>query len=301
MMGKRLYWYIFLGFIAIYIAMVFGVPPSPDILERYNIGAGAARLLNLTVVAPLVAIWVTAFFGASRMKDYAVAVRTGEEGSSFNALATGLMFSVMSFPLNSAVSSGLSYLAQRNPDLLPVTTITRNYLALALSLIAFFFIGKGATSLAKLVRKRTITVNRDIWTAAAIVVSCVFTWLIISQHTGGSTDAYFLPDWLIILTIAIPYLYIWYRGALAAYCIYYYHQNVKGAIYKRALVYCAAGIATVISTSVFIQFILVFAERLNRLQLTPVLLIIYFLILLYAMGYGLIAKGAKKLKTLEEI
>jgi hypothetical protein len=301
MMIKRLYWYIFLGFIAAYIALVFGVAPSPEVLERYHISSTAARLLNLTVVVPLVVIWITAFFGASKMKEYATAVQDSKEGPSFNALAAGLMISVMSFPLNSAISSALSHLARHNPHLLATTTIIRNYLALGLALIAFYFIGKGAMSLAKMVRKRTPGFHSEVWAVVVIAISCIFTWLIISQHPSGNAQAYFLPNWLVVTTIAIPYLYIWYRGALAAYSIYYYHQKVKGSLYKRALIYCAAGIATVIATSVLIQFILVFAERINRLDLTPILLIIYFLILLYAVGYGLIAKGAKKLKTLEEI
>lgn len=300
-MGKRRYWYFFLGSIVAYVAIAFSTPPDPEVLERYDISAGAARLVNLTVIGPLVAIWFAAFYGFTKLKEYAYAVRNSKEGPSFNTLSNGLMISVLSFPLNSAISAALGYLAQRNPDLLPATTIIRNYLALAFSLAAFYLIGKGAVGLAKLVRKRSIAFNSDLWTLAYIVISCVFTWLIISHHTDGPNSTYFIPDWLTVLTIAIPYLYAWYCGSLATYCIYYYHKNVKGTLYKSALVYFSVGIGAVISTSVFIQVVIIFSERLNRLNLTPVLLILYFLVLLYAIGYGFIAQGAKRLKTLEEV
>jgi hypothetical protein len=236
-----------------------------------------------------------------KMKDYAYAVRDSKEGASFGVLTAGLIISVMGFPFSAAASSALSYLAQRNPQLLPATTVIRNYLTLLLAVAAFYFIGKGAQGLALQVKKRSASFDNSRWTTAFIMVSCVFSWLIISHYGDSADSIYYMPDWLTIATIAIPYLYIWYKGSLAAYCIYYYQKRVKGTIYKQALVYFSAGIAAVIGASVFIQFITIFTERLNRLKLTPVLLIVYLLVLIYAAGYGLIAKGAKKLKTLEDI
>jgi hypothetical protein len=278
-------------------------PTDPAVLHKYSITAGSARLLNLTVVVPIIAIWVTAFYGYTALKRYATSVSRSTEGAPFNIIANGLLVLVMSLPLVASASAILTYIALRDPRLVPATTIIRNYLNVASAVLAFFLIGKGAEALAKLVKRKTTSLDNQNWTVGFIIVSSLFSWLVMSRHpaASGHESIYYLPDWLVIITIVIPYLYVWYRGTMAAYCIYFYQKNVKGQLYKRALSFCSAGIAMVIATSVFIQLLTVFTARLNRLNLTPILLIIYVLICTYAIGYALIAKGAKKLKTFEEV
>ncbi|MET0779294.1 MAG: hypothetical protein ABWY71_00510 [Candidatus Saccharimonadales bacterium] len=302
-MNKRIYFYTFASLLILYAAVVLLSPTDPAVLHKYDITAGAARLLNLTVVIPIIAIWITAFYGHATLKRYAASVSRSAEGASFNMLANGLLVLVMSLPLVASASAILNYIAQRNPGFLSEATIIRNYLNVVSAVLAFYLIGKGAEALAKLVKRKTLSLDNQKWTIGFIIVSGLFSWLVMSHHpaASGHESIYYLPDWLVILTVVIPYLYVWYRGTMAAYCIYFYQKNVKGQLYKRALSFCSAGIAMVIVTSVFIQLLTVFTARLNRLNLTPVLLIIYVLICTYAIGYALIAKGAKKLKTFEEV
>lgn len=300
MIGKKGYWTAFLGCVAVYIAMTLGTP-NPEAAQRYNLTATGILLVNLTIVVPITAIWVVAFYGALKMKEYAAAIRGSTEGEPFNLVANGLIISVLGFPLTAIIAAVLKRVAAATPNLLPTTIILQNYVTLAVALIAFYYIGRGAQRLALPIKKRSVTFDNSRWTMAFIIVSSIFSWLVISHYGGNTNSLYHMPDWLVIGTLAIPYLWVWYQGAMAAYCIYYYQKNVKGMLYRRALVYCSAGIGTVIGASVFIQFVTVFNERLSRLNLTPLLGIVYLLILIYAVGYGLIAKGAKKLKTLENI
>jgi uncharacterized membrane protein len=80
-----------------------------------------------------------------------------------------------------------------------------------------------------------------------------------------------------------------------------YAKKIKGLLYKRALNRLAAGIATVIGSSIFIQFInIVFAYK-NNGSLGSLLVLIYLLLAVEAIGYILIASGAKNLKRIEEI
>ena len=302
-MGRKYYWYIFIILIVAYVAAVFLVPTDPHTLQKYHVSESQAKLINASVVIPIIAIWCTAFYGFSRIKSYAVAVRHTPEGGPFNALAAGLMISVMGLPLTSVVSTILNRLAVLHPDLLPTVTIMRNYLGVILALLAFYLIGNGAEALTHLVKNKRTSLGHQAWVIAFVVCGCVFSWLIMAHRAGGNgqQSAYYLPDWLILTTIAIPYTYVWYRGAVAAYSIYFYQKNINGTLYKRALGSFSAGIAVVIGASIFIQVLTTFSERLNRLHLTPVLGIIYLLLVMWAIGYGLIAKGAKKLKTLEDV
>jgi hypothetical protein len=302
-MNKRIYLSIFASLLVLYAAVVLFSPADPAVLHKYHLTVDAARWLNLTVVIPIITIWIAAFYGYTALKRYAASVSRSTEGVPFNELANGLLILVMSLPLVASASAILAYIAQRDPGFMPAGTIIRNYLNVASAVMAFYFIGKGAEALGKLVKRKTTSVDNRTWTISFIVVSSLFSWLVMSHRPAGSgsESIYYLPDWLVILTIVIPYLYVWYRGTIAAYCIYFYQKNVKGQLYRRALSFCSAGIAMVIATSVFIQLLTVFTAQLNRLNLTPILLIIYVLICAYAIGYTLIAKGAKKLKTFEEV
>ncbi|HJQ08752.1 MAG TPA: hypothetical protein VJ836_04710 [Candidatus Saccharimonadales bacterium] len=303
-MGKKHYLYVFLGLIALYAVLVFTLPSDPRILEKYHLTQGGVRLLILSIVIPIIAIWLSAFYGFAKIKEYAQSVKDTSEGKPFESIANGLMVLVFSLPLLAAASTALTYFAYRDAAFLPTSTIFRNYLTILSALAAFYLIGKGAEALATPVKNNVKKFDHQTWTTGFIIFSSLFTWMVISHQPDWGdhrSGAYYLPDWLVVLTIVIPYLYIWYRGLLAAYCIYYYQKKVRGTLYKRALSYFSAGIAAVIGLLIATQLLAVFSERLNRLDLTPLLLIIYVLVGFYALGYGLIAKGVKKLKSLEDV
>jgi hypothetical protein len=90
-------------------------------------------------------------------------------------------------------------------------------------------------------------------------------------------------------------------GFLAAYRLYTYQRRVKGAIYRSSLIYVAVGIAAVVMSSIAVRFLATISNQLNRLKLTPVLFIIYGLLVLIAIGFLSIAWGAKKLRRIEEV
>jgi hypothetical protein len=299
-MNKKASLYIFISLVALYIAVAFTTPTDPQVLERYHLTQTGVRLLNLTVVGPLAAIWSAAFYGYAKIRNYAASLTGSAEENAFRLLSNGMFVSVMSLPVAAIIGAILSFVALRHSDLLPETTIARNYLNLGFALVTFYLIGGGAELLVHRVQKRHNTMERQAWTIAFIVIASLFTWLVTSHHPSGHDRTYYLPDWLTVLTIVVPYLYVWYRGFRAAACIYFYQRKVKGLLYKQALSFVSIGVAAVIATSVLIQFLTVFGERLQRLRLTPILMLVYLLVALYAVGYGLIAKGAKRLKTIED-
>jgi hypothetical protein len=129
----------------------------------------------------------------------------------------------------------------------------------------------------------------------------MYAWLITTRQQGGvASDPYHMPDWLIILTLVIPYTFIWCIGIQASVWLYKYRTSVKGFIYRRALVNLSQGVGVIIVVSVLLRFLTTLTEQLNRLNVTPLLMVLYLLILLYAIGFGLVARGAKKLKQIEE-
>lgn len=300
----RLLAYVFVALTLSYASMAMFLPPDPDTLTRYDLTLAQVRLLNLTVVLPLIAIWLMALYGYVRFKSYALLVKDSPEGGPLSRLADGLGILAFSLPITAVLGSVFNYLAVQNPDLLSLSVFVRNYSRLFFSVGAFLVIAWGAGSLLRTLKperpKNPYTSNYSV--LAIILLSSLFTWLIIARPLPADVAAgtYHSPNWVIILTLAVPYLFAWYLGAAACYRLYTYKNRVNGTLYKQVFGNLAVGIGIVVATSVIIQFILTISARLSRLDVTPVLLIVYLLLVLYAVGFGLVARSAKKFKKIEE-
>ncbi|HUP26411.1 MAG TPA: hypothetical protein VM124_02055 [Candidatus Limnocylindrales bacterium] len=300
-MRKKLYIGIFLSLTALYIILTAVLPTDPAVLQRYQLNQGSAHMLGLTIAIPIVLIWLFALYGFTKFYDYAHIIKESPEGPGFQRLVYGLMTLVLSLPIVASVSSIFTYVGYRNPDLVPKLTITKNYLGLFFAVAAFLLIADGAEKLVRTLRSKTLhlTIPR-FGLGACIVLSCFYAWLVTTRSTD-SGDTYYLPNLLIITTLAIPYLFIWCRGALAAYHLYLYKDRVRGKIYREALGSLALGIGAVILLSISLQLLVTTSAKLTKLNLSPLLSFIYVLVAMTAVGYGLIARGAKKLKQIEEV
>ena len=279
-------------------------PTDTATLTRYHLTQQRTHMLNLTVVLPLLTIWQAAFYGFSVFRSYAHFVTDTKEGPAFKQLAMGLGLLAFSLPVNSASSSLLNLLVIYHPSFSGPGTIAKNYIILLLPMLAFLTLNKGAEKLVMLSKRgKKPLLKPELWSLGAIIVSCLYTWLIISRPDASihAANVYNLPNWLIISTLVVPYLYTWFRGVQAAYFITVYQHNVRGSLYRRSLAFLSSGVLVVIVLNVLIQLITTLSSRLYRLHLTPLLIIVYVLIALYAVGFGLIASGAKKLKRIEEV
>lgn len=300
-MKSKIFLYVFFALVATYICLALGLPSDPAVLHRFHLSQGQVHLLSLTIIIPIILVWAYAFYGFWRFKIYAHMVRRSKEGKPFNSLADGLMILIIGLIASGIVSSLLNYMAVHNPQLLPTATIIKNYVAVALPLIGFLYIAKGADGLLKTLRSRMTLPLPPFGPLALIVTACLFSGLIVARNSQAAQHLYYLPNWLLVLTLAIPYVFMWYKGALAAYRLYKYKTEVKGIIYQRAVSDLYLGIAFIIGISIMLQVLTTFAERLNRLHLTPLLAFLYLLVFLFVVGYGLVARSAKKFKRIEEV
>jgi len=287
--------------LASYIALTFIRPIDPKVLAKYNLSPNGLRLLNLTVVLPITAIYLSALYGFLRFYDYTIKIRGAKEEQYFDSLSRGLMVLAFSLPITSIIGATSSYIKFKYPDSLALTVTVQNYISLILSGTAIYFISRGAQGLFSTLRNKNHRLHPAIALAGPIALASVYTWLITSHGPGHTTDrGYYLPEWLEVFTLAIPYTFIWCAGFGSIILLWKYKNGVKGIIYRRAFDNLSKGLGVIILMSILIQFITTLSERLSRLDLTPLLLIVYLLILLYAVGYGLVARGANRLKGIEE-
>lgn len=302
-MKTRLYIGLFAILTVVYIGLSFLIPPDKAALKQYHLSVGGARALTASFVIPITIIWLAGLYGSLKMKGYAQLVRKSKEGPAFYYLALGIIVLVITQPLNAVLGSLLAFTARHHTTWAPSLTIIYNYLSLIFMATGLVIIALGAEKLVNLVRIKYSFWYRQIWMLAFIALSSIYSYFIIAQpiHTSLSRRSYFMPNWLILLTIAIPYLFFWYRGFFAASAIFSYQKKVKGSVYKGSLSYLAAGIALVVVSSIAIRFISTASTQISRLSLTPVLFIIYGFLVLLGAGFLLITYGAKKLWMIEEV
>lgn len=302
---KKAYTWVFLALLATYIVLAFILPTNPETLSKYGLTELSARLLNLTVVVPIALIYLSALYGFIHVDNYANKILYSKEGPHFKKLAAGLAILAFSLPVSSIIGSLRSYARHSLPDLAPSVTILRNYVILAFVCVAMLFIAKGAQGLYHTLGRRTTNGNGQqlslYGVLGPVLLASVYTWLVIAQGNRIPGDEpYYLPEWVLVTTFVIPYVFVWCVGIWAAIHLRKYQDAVKGVVYKRAINHIAFGIAVIILVSILVQSLGSLSVVLSRLDLTPVLALVYFLIALYVVGYGLVARGAKQLKQIEE-
>lgn len=112
---------------------------------------------------------------------------------------------------------------------------------------------------------------------------------------------YFLEDWLIVLTIVIPYLITWTVGGLAILNIRSFAMDVPGKIYRRSFNNITYGLLTIILLGIGLQLLTQAATVFADSSLKVILLLVYLIILIMAAGYLYLARGARQLTDIEEI
>jgi len=298
----RIYVAIFVILTIAYLVETILPKPDKAILTHYHLSHASYYWLIDPLAIILVLIWLVSLYGSLRVKAYARVIDGSKDGKGMNLIGNGLLTQTISLPIISNLSYILNHAAKNHPGLQPTATIIINYISLGLMAAAFILVFAGGQKLFKLVPSRTRQLPRIVWQGVFILASSLYTYLVIIQPIHHPLDrrAYFLPDWLLVLTIAAPYIFFWYLGVNGAYNMYLFSRNIKGSIYKDALSFLASGVALVVLASVITRIITSLSSRITSLKITPILLIVYGLLAVIAAGYILIAIGAKKLRKIEE-
>lgn len=298
---------VFISLLALYLILTFVIPPNPETLGRYGITAIQARLLRLAIAVPFALIWCTAFYSYVRLKEYAYLIDNSRDGKAFIRIANGLGILAVGQALQSVFSSLLNYRAHVSPEFLPTAVILRHYAAIIISLVAFWIVYSGARALKNGIKgglsaRKLLFVQFGLLLLVITYAYVVFANPARNQALSSSSPAiYYLPDWLIILSIILPYAYVWYMGLLSALSINTYRDHVNGIIYKRSFKQLAYGIGIVISGSILLQYLTAVGNLLTDWGLAQLLSIVYLLLITIATGYILIASGARKLQKIEEV
>jgi hypothetical protein len=297
------YLVLFTVFTLGYILLALLLSPNKMALHHYHLSMSGYHWLIITVIAILALTSAAALYGSLGVKKYASIIKGSPDGQALNVISDGFLLLSIALPFSFFLSIVIGITVRHHTAWRPALTIINNFINLGLMAAAFFFIAMGSKRLFKLTRRPAKRLAQDFWVFLFIAVSSIYCYFLViepSQDAMGRRT-YFLPSFVLLIAIAIPYLYVWYKGFDAAYNLYMYQAGIKGRLYKHALNYLATGIAVVIISSIASRLITTVSSHLSELSLTPTLVIIYALLVLNGIGYILIAVGARRLRRIEEV
>jgi hypothetical protein len=293
---------LFVGYllaVIIYSGFVLLPEPAPATLLQYHVSVTGLRLIYITIIVLLAGIWFAGLYGYQKLQTYARLIQGENDGKQVARLTRGVLILALWLPVTSVVGAILNYFAMRHLGFLPAATIINHYVGLLFPLFGLVFIGLGARGLNELVKQRPGYLTMNI--LAVVLIYIGLTYLRLVATTPARASVYHMSLWWVTITLVAPYVYMWYVGLLATYEIYRYRQVAPGTVYRKSWLFLSVGIGWLLLLSIGTQYLTTLTARLNRLSIYGVLAIVYALLLLLAVGFVLIAAGARKLQKIEEV
>lgn len=290
---------------AVYLIILAVIPPNHSSLLRYHLTNSNFHVLIFVFSLPLMMIWFPAFFAYAKLRLYALSIEKTAEGADYLRLSYGVQWLAWALPVTAIATQLFNGISNANAGFHPAAVIITNYISVALPLIGFTLIGSATRGLLGHVKLRlSLNDTRLIGVVLAIagVLFCYFTLRKFNLNSLSSTDnPYFLPIWLMLLTVAIPYLYAWFVGIVATYEMFRFSRHVRGLLYRQALSMLAGGLISVVISSIALQYISTINPRTGAIVIGANLVFGYIFRVLAGVGFVLIAFGIARLKKIEDI
>lgn len=298
---KSIYFWVVVTWLS-YAALTLFNPHKGS--AKYNLTASQTNLLQLTIVVPILAIWLVAAYGVTRFRRYAQMIKDSPDGAAASTISSGLVLLIVYLLFSTLISSLAPYAA--GTSWANFAVILKNQLPILIALSAFSLTYWGSYKLVSLGGEPSWSKMRIIlFLIPYCVFAVLFTWVFylnpdLHGIAPNGLPAFVLDSQALLFTYVIPYLIIWFLGCLTALNIRRYSLNVKGTIYRSAFFNLVIGIISVVLFTIMLQLFSAASATLNNLNLASILLLVYIIIILDAVGYAFIALGAKKLSQIEE-
>ncbi len=282
-----------------YAIITLRAPYGPN---TFGLSSPQLTLLRLTILIPVLIIWIMAIRGIVAFKNYASMLPQGAESSSLHRIANGLLWIIGYLAAQALFSAAMPYLLGTsiyNPFI-----VIRDHIPPIASLIGFGLTFSGSLGLRKIAHFKTWTIGTLAFTAGyALFAVLLILEFLTSQQTPipgtTPTSSALVPHSTLLFTLVLPYLAAWYIGLLSAINIGKYAAKVKGVLYRQALQDLMRGLWGVIIFVSLAQVLTFAVNILAKMRLAPILILLYSLLILYAVGFVFVRRGAKKLARIE--
>jgi hypothetical protein len=274
-----------------------GTTPRVD----YHLHFGVLNAIRISILFPILMVWVVAVYGASAINRYSRLLGDGVEGRAMLLISRAQYLTIGVFVISAIFGSALNfYTTSFGYDGL---VILRDHLSMLITLAAFAMFYRASLMLTRLVHLRFATTTTVITTVALAALGIWYGVVFLGDHVAanvatGSSVA-FVPHGILLITLVLPYFISWYLALLAGINIFRYARGVKGVIYRQSLRSMAFGLYAVVLFSALGGVIMLLANTVSYLSLGAVLGILYAALVLYGVGYIFVASGARKLSKIE--
>jgi len=291
----------FSALVVIDVLLTILLPPNAATVRTYHLSGLEYHILALLVLLPIIIVWFAAFYGYSSLDQYANTITRTADGKAFLKIAAGLRWLAWSMPITAILNNVFGGIAHAHPAALTGGLIVAHYVNLGISLVAFTIIGNGTSGLVQATNKHLSLRTIRLLLAGFIALAVAYCYGTIADLQHQHPNTYRLPMGLIMFTIVAPYLYAWLIGLLASYQIAFYCRQVRGVFYNRALTMFASGLAMAILSSVVLQYLVSSSGDLSQINFDGRLLLAYVFLVVFAIGFIMVALGSNKLKKIEEV
>ncbi len=284
----------------IYLGSIFIAPADPTTLHKYRITAAELHALDAVLAVPVILILAAAFYGYAKLKTYAELIKDSPDGRKISKLAWGLGAISYGLVFTAIMTGALNALAIHHSELKSISAIVGSYMSIAYLATGLILIGTGSRGLIDTVKNYRPSIKAIHGLVAfAIITSVVFSYIVFKNSNHTLWSLYHLPKWLIMTTIIIPYLYLWFIGLLASFELSMYTRKLRGIIYKKSWSRVALGLGFIMILDITLQILSALTNGGNNLSLKGLFFILLLMYILLAVGFLLIARGAKGLRKIE--
>lgn len=285
-----------------YVLLSFFLPVSQATREAYNLSLSQAHIIAFISVLPIFGIWFLAFYAYGLLRRYTVKVQKSREGFAFKKLTDGVMLLAWGLVAQAFASLILNGLANQFSSFQGAAVVLQNYITLAFPVIAFTAIATGTRHLLTDKHNYASLPGSRLLLVLFALIGAVYSYFVLHLRNGSGDSGFYLPTFLLLSTIIIPYLYAWFSGLVAAYDIHIYARVTHGLLYKRSLGFLTAGLIVLIIASILLQYMNSLTLTItDGLSLSSVVFIDYLLLLGIGSGYAFMIHGIRGLLRIEEI
>lgn len=285
----------------LYCGITLLTPQDPSVADRYNISPIMLNFIIVSVTLPYLVCWLFAALGWLYMREFTRKQPPGVERSGFAKITWGLLALVASLVVPTVVRAVYTYIV--NDTSSAGWNIVSNYLGIVFPLLGFLLMFIGSAQITSKITPKITWVAKATTAFFPVVMFSIFYLIMVFANPARQTSAdplveptYFLPDSLIISTIIVPVIATWFFGLLLVLNLQHYSHYSK-KIYRPALASFYNGIIVIVATIILTQVLASLGDnRLNNLNLSAILVVLYVFLGLIALGFGLIAHGAKRLQ-----
>ncbi len=291
--------------IIIYILLLWVLPKqSRDILGQVENELNYKLILFLVAI-PIMSVWLIAFWGYSQLYIFSNKIKNSSEGEYYNGLSKGIAWLAWSLPVTAIINQILRYIEDYHTHHQSTYIIIGNYINLLLPLISFCIIGYYSNIF---FYKKKIGLSQ-IWLRVLIVfyiiAGVIYCSLMLNKlnlvSLSSSKNIFYLPAWILVLTVLVPYIFGWYLGLSSSIKLIEYSSNMAGVIYRKYLTLLAIGLITVITGFFSVQFLSTLYPVRGTFDVSLVHMLNIVFKVVIGIGFIILAYGANKLKQIEEI